>query len=164
MSGRNSRPHIALVVPPPECPLIWDDYSVLPCPVTLTPLENTGQLFGRMSLRLPGDTRHSVIWCWVQSLFPWPVLPLHASSACGRVAHVSAAVGCKHGCGTVVDEEVIAGFSEPAALELPAAAARDRERQHQDWYLARLSSLQMSSVFKYWNFTVGFILNISWPH
>ena len=46
------------------------------------------------------------------------------------MAHVSAAVGSKHGCGTdgreLADEEVIAKFSETAALELPAAAARDR--------------------------------------
>lgn len=45
------------------------------------------------------------------------------------MAHVSAAVGNKHGCPTdsreLVGEEVIARFSETVARELPAAADRD---------------------------------------
>lgn len=61
--------------------------------------------------------------------FPRPVLPSHDSSAYGSVAHVSAAVGNKHGCRTdsreLAGEEVIARFSETAAPEFPAAADRD---------------------------------------
>jgi len=52
------------------------------------------------------------------------------------VAHVSAAVGNKHGCGRdsgeLVDEELIARFSETAGLSSQLQPPGTGERQHQD--------------------------------